>query len=221
MSDEAIRVLDDRRGQSLILEWNAKLLAQQHGWQLEPGRALHSYLPPHPGSAFMEAAAQLSAATSLQPRGLVDARFSHEHERADAEAERLPKAARGPISLRSLFDAYAAQVRLAPATEKAWGQHVNAFGDWLGFSDARRVRPEHVIAWKDHLLGEESAGGERRSGRTVRDGYMAALKAVFGWAHENQRLAARSSLQGRKERQPTVQEGGGTASRMGEGDRGR
>ena len=50
-----------------------------------------------------------------------------------------------------------------------------------------RVRPEDVIAWKDPLLEEDGPTG-KRSPRTVRDTYRAALKAVFGWARETTAL---------------------------------
>ena len=189
MADEARRVLDERRGgQSLLLVWTADQFTRTEGWLIEPGSALHGYLLRTLGAAYVEAAAQLSAVTSLDARPPADRRFSPEHAEADAEADEPRKNRPAPVSPRALLDAYATQVRLSPATEKAWRRQVDAFQAYLGHSDARRVRPEDVIAWKDRLLEEDGPTG-RRSPRTVRDTYLAALKAVFGWARENHRVA--------------------------------
>ena len=189
MADEARRVLDDQAGgQSFILPWTADQIARSEAWLLAPGSGLHDYLLRTLGAAFIEAAAQLSAVTSLEARAPPDRRFGPEHAEADAEAEERRKRQPAAVSPRALLDAYAAQVRLSPATEKAWRRQVEAFQAFLGHSDARRVRPEDVIAWKDHLLAEDGPTG-KRSPRTVRDTYLAALKAIFGWGRENHRLA--------------------------------
>ena len=139
------------------------------------------------GAAYVEAAAELGSALTLDPRAPPDPRFSPDHAQRDEQAATRAPRTTTAVSPRALFDAYAAQVRLAPATEKAWRRYVQAFTDYLGHADARKVRPEDVVGWKDHLLEEVGAAG-RRSGRTVRDGYVAALDAVLGWARENHRL---------------------------------
>ena len=51
----------------------------------------------------------------------------------------------------------------------------------LGHDDARKVTPKDVVRFKDVRLTEVS-------GRTVKDGDLAALKTIFGWAKTNQRL---------------------------------
>lgn len=59
-----------------------------------------------------------------------------------------------PVSLIGLFESYAAEAQLSPATVKRWAPLIARFAAHLGHDNARAVRRDDVIAWKDSLLKE-------------------------------------------------------------------
>lgn len=95
----------------------------------------------------------------------------------------VPKAA----PWRTVFAAYASEAKLAPATIKRWTGVLTTMEDAVGTDDLARITRDDLIAWKSELL----ASG--RDPRTVRDAYIAAVKAVMNWAVANARLPANSA----------------------------
>ncbi|MER2266074.1 DUF6538 domain-containing protein [Methylobacterium oxalidis] len=95
-----------------------------------------------------------------------------------------PQPASPPVPWLPLFEAYAAESKLAPATVKRWAGVFAALEGAVGTDDLSRLERSDLLAWKVDLLG---AGKEPR---TVRDVYFAALKAVLNWAVANGRLEA-------------------------------
>lgn len=93
-------------------------------------------------------------------------------------------------SIMSIFDGYVAERKPSAATVKAWKRFLRHLSDFLDEKPATNVTPDDMIRWKDHLLQEPKRNGEPRSGKTVRETYLAAAKAVFGWAKENRKVAA-------------------------------
>lgn len=87
-------------------------------------------------------------------------------------------------TIMDLFEGYVAERKPAPATVKAWKRIMEHLVNFVGHSDASRLTPEDIIRWKDHLLKADL------SAKTVREKYLAAAKAVFGWAKENRKLAS-------------------------------
>jgi integrase len=63
---------------------------------------------------------------------------------------------------------------------------------FVGVTDMRDVTQEHMVQWRDHLLktATDSRTGERLSPKTVKDGYVAAARAVFSWACEQLKMPA-------------------------------
>ncbi len=52
---------------------------------------------------------------------------------------------------------------------------------FLKLSDARRITKKDLLAWRDHLMNDLSA-------KTVNDIYLSAVRSLFTWAVENDRL---------------------------------
>ena len=52
---------------------------------------------------------------------------------------------------------------------------------FLKHNDARRITKKDLLAWRDHLMNDLSA-------KTVNDIYHSAVRALFAWAVENDRL---------------------------------
>lgn len=88
-----------------------------------------------------------------------------------------------PKPLRPIFESYAKEAELSPATVKRWSPVVDRFVGHLGHDDAARIVRNDVIAWKDALL----AGGMKTI--TVRDVYLAAAKALLGYAVDQGHLS--------------------------------
>lgn len=92
-----------------------------------------------------------------------------------------PKA-KAKSSITAVFENYLAEQRVAPATEKAWRPVINNLIDFLGFDDIRRIERQSLIDWKNKLIQEPNSQGARRSSRTVRETYIAAIRAVLEYA---------------------------------------
>lgn len=56
---------------------------------------------------------------------------------------------------------------------------MNPQPQWRG--DARKVTKKDLLEWRDHLL-------TRLAAKTVNDVYLSAVRSLFLWAHENERL---------------------------------
>ncbi|MGU3405761.1 DUF6538 domain-containing protein [Methylobacterium brachiatum] len=88
-----------------------------------------------------------------------------------------------PVPWRPVFEAYAAEAKLAPSTIKRWTGVLVALEGAMETDDLARITRHDLIAWKTALL----ASG--RDPRTVRDAYVAAVKAVMNWAVANGHLS--------------------------------
>ncbi|WFU80737.1 hypothetical protein QA645_41045 [Bradyrhizobium sp. CIAT3101] len=72
-----------------------------------------------------------------------------------------------------LFESYAGEAELSPATVKRWRPLIARFTVHLGHDNARAIGRDDVIAWKDSLLKEDTAN------LTVRDAYLASVRATL------------------------------------------
>jgi integrase len=79
-------------------------------------------------------------------------------------------------TLRSIFKSYTDEAELAPATVKRWAPVIDRFVGHLGHDEPLRISRSDIVAWKDVLLKEG------RSNITVRDVYLAAIKATLQFA---------------------------------------
>jgi len=81
-----------------------------------------------------------------------------------------------PSKLRPIFDSYAEEAELAPATVKRWSPVIDRLIVHLGHDDARRMARTDIVGWKDALLKDG------KSNLTVRDVYLAAVRATLQYA---------------------------------------
>jgi integrase len=137
--------------------------------------------------AVMESAAVAPAAllatsvgTSETPVGASGTLVEASGTPAKASGRKPPT---GPKPLRPIFESYAKEAELSPATVKRWSPVVDRLVGHLGHDDATRIARDDVVAWKDALL----AAGMKSV--TVRDVYLAAAKALLGYAVDQGHLA--------------------------------
>ena len=89
------------------------------------------------------------------------------------------------INALKTFDDYAQEAKLKPATLKRWRPIVKQFTEFLGHPDLARVTRADAVNWKKHLLDPH---GANLTAKTVRDAYVAAVKATFQFAVDDQKL---------------------------------
>jgi integrase len=85
-------------------------------------------------------------------------------------------------SLAALLDGWAKESKPAVATLDLWRSHVASFVRYLGREDALSIQRPHIVRWKQHLI---ELGN---STKTINDSKLAALKAIFRWAVDNELL---------------------------------
>ncbi|MCK0197060.1 site-specific integrase [Ancylobacter sp. 6x-1] len=91
------------------------------------------------------------------------------------------------VSMRGLVDGWWQEAKAAGRsikTHQAYSSAMDRLVEHVGHDDASRITSDHVLALKDSRL----ASGI--SPKTVKDSDLAGLKAVFGWAVANRRLAS-------------------------------
>nr|WP_137828001.1 DUF6538 domain-containing protein [Methylobacterium sp. L1A1] len=104
----------------------------------------------------------------------------------DPHADRFPQTPAPTIPVRALesFSAYAGAAELAAATCRRWRPVFENLVQFAEEDDLSKINADKLVAWLDHLLASE------RKAITVRDVYLAAVKAVYGWLVSRRRLKA-------------------------------
>ncbi len=127
-----------------------------------------------------------SEATALAHESL--ARNAQGDYSPDKHAERFPPSfsASPPLKFEPLWAEYQRLGQLSPATVKRWQPILRKFIAFVGVDDLRRVTSADVIRWRDKLL----EAGSKLSPLTVRDVYIAAPKALFGFALDQSKIGA-------------------------------
>lgn len=176
---------EGRQGSLLTTSWTADRIAEEEQWILPPDSRLGEYLFDSVGRAQRELALRVKAELNFEDRP------SPTHAMFDAVAfaqdrESLHATAREPVPIMDIFAGYLAEQQPAAKTVKKWRAALQSFIAHLGHDDAARVTPEDVIAWKSALL--TPINGKARDPGTVRNGYLGAVKPVFGWAKENRKI---------------------------------
>ncbi len=121
-----------------------------------------------------------TAAGLAQGHGTL-ARYANGDYRPDPNAGRFPDRSaidgkRDALTAKALFDAYQREAKVAPATDKRWRGVFAALVRFLGRDDMRAVTEGDLLRWKQTLL--ESG----KSNQTIRNVYLASVKAVFRFA---------------------------------------
>ncbi|MCJ2050254.1 DUF6538 domain-containing protein [Methylobacterium sp. J-070] len=113
-------------------------------------------------------------------------RNAHGDYSPDGNAERFPPStsAAGPLKFAPVWADYQRQSKLRPATVKRWSPILRKFIAFVGVDDLRRITPADVIRWRDKMLSE----GSGLDPITVRDVYLAAPKALLGFASDHSKI---------------------------------
>ncbi len=167
-------------------QWIAEHLVNRHGWDLEQHGDLFRRLLNRVARGERDLIRQAKAAIA-ENLPAVDPFFNDEKYKSDAAANAPPKGL-PPVSITGLLDGYLAEANCKPATAKAWRACIGDLITHLGHDEAARVRPLDIVQWKERLATPDETGFVRK-GRTIRDKYLAASKAVFRWAKSNHKLA--------------------------------
>lgn len=101
----------------------------------------------------------------------------------DEKAPTLAPAGK-PVTLTSLLDGYLAELAASgkgKEAERRWRPVFKHLADHLGHDDATRMTADDLVAWKEALLVSHSP-------KTLKDVYLASVKAVIRWAVQNRKL---------------------------------
>lgn len=97
-----------------------------------------------------------------------------------------PEAEPDPVSLSRLWNDYI-KARTTAGFMKDGGKRmrpvIESLRKFLGHNDALKVTKKNLLDWRDQLLTNLSA-------KTVSDMYLSAVRSLFQWAHDNERLPA-------------------------------
>ncbi|WP_430427870.1 site-specific integrase [Parasphingorhabdus sp.] len=172
----------DGDGHTIQAEWSAEAVIAKCNWEIAKGSPEYLRLIRMLSRGHIEAAKQEIQELSGMPIQVIDQTFADARFEADArQKQELVEANSEP--LMDLFDAYVTERQPRPRTERAWRRLLTKFVIFLGHNDAKRIRKEDVVAWKDHLLKDRFL-----SAATINDAYLAALKATLNWAIDNNKL---------------------------------
>lgn len=86
------------------------------------------------------------------------------------------------VSFDDLVKGWTAEKKPAQKTVYEWSRAVRTLSDFLGHTDAARVTPDDVQAWKDALVSQGLAA------KTIRDSKLVAVRAIMQWGAENRRI---------------------------------
>jgi integrase len=90
----------------------------------------------------------------------------------------------GRLTFDGLFERWRAERKPSASTVTTWAGYVRTLRKHIGHDDPRKVTKADLVAWKDALI----ASGNSPKG--IRDGQLAAAKALFTYAVENDWLPA-------------------------------
>ena len=88
--------------------------------------------------------------------------------------ETAPRKTKAAVSLKQLYEEYAASGASSPRTIAKWRPHVLNFVDYLGHDDATKVTAADVNGWVKALIAKPLAV------KTVQDSYLPAVKIILG-----------------------------------------
>ena len=84
---------------------------------------------------------------------------------------------------------YAEDRTLAEKTKRKFYPILSGLFGRFGTSEVSAIREEHLLKWRDDL-----EGNPKLSANSIKDGYLAAAKAFFGWKHKKKYIAVNPCL---------------------------
>jgi hypothetical protein len=98
----------------------------------------------------------------------------------------------GKVSALDMFDRYAAEAGLSQKTRSAWRAKVAKLIAFVGHDDLARLTARDVLRWKDSLVKKtkkvEGRDVPAFDPKTIRNGYLAAVKATLNYAIQQHEL---------------------------------
>lgn len=149
---------------ALALRWGSEIVISTNafGYQSNP---LAKQLLPH-------WALQVASARQ-QPFGI--------DRQLPGPAEQRPVGKQMPFD--ELFAGWVAEKQPREKTKYAWQSVLAQLGKFVGHTDASRVSADDLIRWKASLLEAKLRA------KTIRDGKLAPVRALFQWGVDNRRLS--------------------------------
>lgn len=106
--------------------------------------------------------------------------------RPDPQAARFPPPQRfgPPLTMEALWQDYKEQKQVSLNTDKRWGPVMRQLEAFVSVADVRDITEDHLVLWRDHLVknATDPRTGKNLQLRTIKETYIAAVKAVFSWA---------------------------------------
>ena len=99
-----------------------------------------------------------------------------------------PANTKNSLTFKELFDRWQRERQPSASTITTWRAYVRAFREHLNHDDPARVTKADIVAWKDALVTD----GYARKG--IKDGQLAAMRALFAYAVDNDLLSANPAL---------------------------
>ena len=98
-----------------------------------------------------------------------------------------PASAIVSLSIIESFETYAEKSKLAPSTRKRWRPVFGNLVAFVGHDDVHLLTRQSLTDWRDDLA-------KTRSDVTVKDVYLASLKAVLNWLVDEGKLSANPAV---------------------------
>lgn len=86
------------------------------------------------------------------------------------------------ISLRGLFERYAATPGRHPKTIAQWRPYIEDLISFIDDDNVFAVTHDKLVAWRNHLRDVKTYKGKRLSPKTINGSYLGATGALFAWA---------------------------------------
>lgn len=160
----------------------------QHGLSAKPGSAERVTLAKH----LMRAEIEGLERTIERDRGDYGGKPADPVVRPPAAVQE----ALTPVPVKKLFKDYIASRQALGKHKdgaKAWETAILHLIKFLGHADARRVTKRNLLDWRDRLIAE------KKSTKTIADKYLASVRAMLRWAHDNDLLPTNEAESVRQE----------------------
>ncbi|AJA08849.1 hypothetical protein SKP52_09705 [Sphingopyxis fribergensis] len=183
---EVVRVMRSRGGNApLMTRWIAETLVEANDWTIPTDGPLRVLLEDRVARGQRELAARQRAELSWEDQPRPTHRMFAPEEFSRDKDTPAANPYRQPVPLKEVLEQYFAEQEPAANTVKKWTTALNSLIEHLGHDDATRVTADDIVAWKNGLLATNDNGERVRGQRTVRDGYVGAVRPVFEWAVSN------------------------------------
>jgi integrase len=172
-----------------MTRWIAESIAEARGWTFPADDELRWFFEERVARGERELAARRKAELDWEDQPRPTHRiFAPEMFERDRQNASLPK--RSPVPIMEVFEGYKGEQEPTPKTIKKWKVALRSLIEYLGHDDASRVTTDDIIQWKNALLAPAEDGQRQRGQATVRNGYIGAVKPVFGWAEKNKLITS-------------------------------